>query len=80
MKTLLVTPPFSGLNTPYPACSYLTGFLKSKGFDVVQRDLGIIVINKLLSKEGLTQIFDKVTTGRVGALKNIYLNTINAQS
>ncbi len=76
MKTLLVSPPFSQLNTPYPAICYLTGYLRYKNYDVDQTDLGIIVINKIFSKSGLTRIFNEVTTGRIGFLKTSYLNTI----
>ena len=32
IKTLLVTPPFTQLNTPYPATAYLKGFFDAKGF------------------------------------------------
>lgn len=77
MKVLLVTPPFSQLNTPYPATPYLTSFLQEKGFDIEQRDIGIQVINKLYSKEGLERVFNTVCTGRLGALKNSYIKTIN---
>lgn len=76
MKVLLVTPPFSQLNTPYPATPYLTSFLKEKGFDTEQRDIGIQVINKLFSKEGLERVFNTVDTGRLGALKDSYIKTI----
>lgn len=76
MKTLLVTPPFSQLNTPYPATTYLTSYLRSKQWDVDQVDLGIFVINRLFSKKGLERVFKHSTTGRIGALKQDYLNTI----
>lgn len=77
MKILLTTPPFSQLNTPYPATCYLTGYLRESGYNVDQRDLGIIVINSLFSKNGLTRVFEHSCTGRIGALKNIYLRTID---
>lgn len=77
MKTLLVTPPFSQLNTPYPATSYLNGFLKSKGFITEQTDLGIIVINKIFSRYGLNRIFNKSGKGRMGDLKRSYIDTID---
>lgn len=76
MKTLLVTPPFSQLNTPYPATCYLNGFLKSRDFNTEQKDLGIIVINKLFTKKGLNRVFNSCCTGRIGELKESYLNTI----
>lgn len=77
LKTLLVSPPFSQLNTPYPATCYLTAYLKQEGLEVDQRDLGIIVIDRLFSKVGLTEIFKAKTTGRIGALKEQYINTIS---
>jgi len=57
---LLITPPFTQLNTPYPATAYLKGFLKTKGIAAAQMDLGIETILQLFSKKGLTQIFEQV--------------------
>ena len=54
---LLITPPFTQLNTPYPATAYLKGFLNTKNISAYQMDLGIEVILELFSKEGLTDIF-----------------------
>jgi radical SAM superfamily enzyme YgiQ (UPF0313 family) len=78
LNVLLVTPPFSQLNTPYPATPYLTGFLGSKGFNVIQSDIGIEVINRIFSSTGLKRIFNVSTTGRLGSLKNSYINTIDS--
>lgn len=55
---LLITPPFTQLNTPYPATAYLKGFLNSKNIDSFQMDLGIEVIIELFSKKGLSELFD----------------------
>ncbi|MEJ6696544.1 MAG: radical SAM protein [Saprospiraceae bacterium] len=55
---LLVTPPFTQLNTPYPATAYLKGFLRTKEISNFQVDLGIEVILSLFSSVGLRQIFD----------------------
>jgi hypothetical protein len=38
-KVVIVTPPFTQLNTPYPASAYLKGFLNTKGITSVQWDL-----------------------------------------
>jgi radical SAM superfamily enzyme YgiQ (UPF0313 family) len=57
MKILLITPPFTQLNTPYPATAYLKGFLKPHGHDVFQADLGIELMNKIFSSEGLQKLF-----------------------
>jgi radical SAM superfamily enzyme YgiQ (UPF0313 family) len=60
MKTLLITPPFTQLNTPYPATPYLKGFLKTQGYEVFQVDLGIELINTVFSREGLQELFDSI--------------------
>jgi hypothetical protein len=54
---LLITPPFTQLNTPYPATAYLKGFLNTKNISSFQMDLGIEVILELFSKEGLEELF-----------------------
>lgn len=60
IKLFLITPPFTQLNTPYPATAYLKGFLNTKGIAAAQADLGIDVINKLFSKQGLADLFDYI--------------------
>ncbi|MCF8326581.1 MAG: radical SAM protein [Leadbetterella sp.] len=81
---LLITPPFTQLNTPYPATAYLKGFLNTKGIDAFQMDLGIEVILELFSKVGLASIFEKARLGgasenaqRIFGLKNDYIQTID---
>ena len=56
---LLITPPFTQLNTPYPATAYLKGFLNTKNISSFQCDLGIEVILEVFSKKGLTKVFEK---------------------
>jgi radical SAM superfamily enzyme YgiQ (UPF0313 family) len=53
----LITPPFTQLNTPYPATAYLKGFLNTKNISSFQSDLGIEVTVALFSKEGLVKLF-----------------------
>jgi len=55
---LLITPPFTQLNTPYPATAYLKGFLNTKGVASYQMDLGIEVLLRLFSKHGLNALFE----------------------
>ncbi len=57
LKVLLLTPPMTQLNTPYPATAYLTGFLRQQGYDAVQRDLAIELMLTMLSKPGLDRLF-----------------------
>ena len=57
MKFLLLTPPLTQLNTPYPATTVLKGFLESHGHTVAQADLGIELILKIFSRDCLAEIF-----------------------
>lgn len=61
MRILLLTPPLTQLNTPYPATAYLKGFLVAEGHHVMQADLGIELVNRLFSRQGLTEVFSRVT-------------------
>lgn len=85
-SVLLVTPPFTQLNTPYPATAYLKGFLNTQNIVSHQADLGIEVILKLFSKEGLTRVFEALegfegelsdNTIRIFHLQHDYLQTID---
>ena len=85
--TLLITPPFTQLNTPYPATAYLKGFLNTKNISSYQCDVGIEVILSVFSKNGLTKLFQLIETNqppksenatRIIALKQEYINTIDA--
>ena len=84
-ELLLITPPFTQLNTPYPATAYLKGFLNTKGIDAFQMDLGIEVILALFSKRNLNRVFEQAETNRaiksdnakrIYALKGQYLSKI----
>ena len=56
MRVLLVTPPMTQLNTPYPATAYLTGFLRGRGIDAVQADPALELFLRLFSRAGLERI------------------------
>lgn len=84
-KVFLITPPFTQLNTPYPATAYIKGFLNTINVDAVQADLGIEVILKLFSKDGLTALFKSINhqptsdnCKRILALQAYYIRTIDA--
>ncbi len=89
-KLFIVTPPFTQLNTPYPATAYIKGFLNTKDIESVQADLGIDVILELFSKKGLTDLFDfskasfevagseiSDNSRRIFALQEEYIKAIN---
>ena len=83
---LLITPPFTQLNTPYPGTAYLKGFLNTKSIASFQMDLGIEVILELFSKQTFKDIFslayedDRITSEnceRIYALKDAYLKSLD---
>jgi radical SAM superfamily enzyme YgiQ (UPF0313 family) len=83
----LITPPFTQLNTPYPATAYLKGFLNTKQIPAFQSDLGIEVTLALFSKKGLEELFGLIdeehpelseNIRRILALKEDYVNTIDS--
>jgi len=85
-KVFFITPPFTQLNTPYPATAYLKGFLNTKNIPSYQADLGIEVILKLFSRSGLENLFDQIILSdhisenakRMIALKKHYISNIDA--
>ena len=60
MRVLLLTPPMTQLNTPYPATAYLTGFLQAHGADlglqVSQADASLALFLRLFSAARLEQM------------------------
>ena len=74
-RVLLIIPPLTQLNTPYPSTAYLTGFLKARGYAVgegpvlagsgwggvvYQVDVGIEMVLALFSHHGLSHVFDRI--------------------
>ena len=59
-RILLVIPPLTQLNTPYPSTAYLTGFLTSRGVQADQADLGIEMVLRLFSPHGLRRVFEQL--------------------
>ncbi|WP_246455491.1 B12-binding domain-containing radical SAM protein [Hymenobacter citatus] len=84
-RILLITPPLTQLNTPYPATAYIKGFLTGRGYQVTQADLGLELVLKLFSQEGLKRVFAAIEQGsfelsdnarRMVRLQRSYLTTI----
>lgn len=87
VPVFLITPPFTQLNTPYPATAYLKGFLNTRQIKSFQADLGIEVTLALFSKQGLINLFEQVNNdpvvfsgnaNRIIALRDDYINSIDA--
>lgn len=83
----LITPPFTQLNTPYPATAYLKGFLNTRGIPAFQADLGIEVTLAIFCRQGLERLFAAIDARCVGytanierirALREEYVDTIDA--
>lgn len=58
MRVVLVLPPLTQLNTPYPSTAYLARALGQRGRRVTQRDLGLELVLGLFSADGLGEVFD----------------------
>jgi hypothetical protein len=62
MRVLLVTPPMTQLNTPYPATAYLTGFLRAHAAElevtVSQADASLALFLRLYSAPRVAQMAD----------------------
>jgi radical SAM superfamily enzyme YgiQ (UPF0313 family) len=60
MRLLLLTPPMTQLNTPYPATAYLMGFLRlhaqDLGLELVQADASLALFLRLFSAPLVTQM------------------------
>ena len=63
-RLLLLIPPLTQLNTPYPATAYLTGFLRDRGIEASQADLGIEMVLRLFCRSGLQALFDQVRASK----------------
>ncbi|NDD90642.1 radical SAM protein [bacterium] len=62
MRVLLVTPPMTQLNTPYPATAYLKGFLRRfrPDIEVLQADPALELVLRLFSRQGLMRIREEI--------------------
>ncbi|MFA5852202.1 MAG: radical SAM protein [Spirochaetales bacterium] len=57
MKAILIQPPFTQLNAPYPAVHYLEAFLRGRGATAVSYDHSIELYRRVFSREGLAKVF-----------------------
>lgn len=87
LKVLLITPPFTQLNTVYPATSYIKGFLNTLNVASFQVDLSLEVILNIFCKEGLQHIFKTIEdqemeltdrSFRVFSQRKRYIQTIDS--
>ncbi len=66
-RILLLTPPMTQLNTPYPATAYLKGFLRQHeealSISVSQADPALELFTRLFSRRGLHQVIERLASG-----------------
>src|SRR4051794_23737512 len=62
MRGLLITPPMTQLNTPYPATAYLVGCLRrhAPAVQVAQADFSLELFLRLFSRAGLEQVRERL--------------------
>ena len=71
---LFVLPPLTQLNTPYPSITHLTGYLRSRGIEAEQMDLGIELINRLFTRGELSRVFDIVEGRKLNKMMRIVVS------
>ncbi len=85
-RVLLLIPPLTQLNTPYPSTAYLTGFLHSRGIEASQADIGIDMVLRLFCRPGIQALFEQLRereqelpgeARQMLAIEPAYLNTID---
>ncbi len=64
MKILSVIPPLVQINTPYPATTFITGFLRSRGMNAFQADVGLDLVLELFSARGLAAIRSEIVSAK----------------
>ena len=73
MRVLLLLPPMTQLNAPYPATAFLTGFLRSRQVACTQADLAIELVLRLFSRAGL----ERAQAEQPARFPDAYLATVD---
>lgn len=60
MRVVLAIPPHCQRNTPFPSTAYLARCLRDQGVEVQQRELGIELVLRVFSRDGLHAVFDQL--------------------
>ncbi|MDG1261942.1 MAG: radical SAM protein [Flavobacteriales bacterium] len=77
---LLLIPPLTQLNTPYPATAYLKGFLDAQGIEAQQGDLGLDLFLKVFTSDGLTSVFNEIEQGEFQLEEGLTEMVLNKRS
>jgi len=76
VRLLLITPPMTQLNTPYPATAYLTGFLRKHApeVEVAQADAAIELFLRVFSRAGLERVRGQLRAGTSESVDHFLAN------
>jgi radical SAM superfamily enzyme YgiQ (UPF0313 family) len=82
-KILFITPPFTQLNTAYPATAYLKGFLDERGISVTHYDLSIELFTSIFTSNFLRAIFQEAddlenySYPEISEMKELYISRVD---
>lgn len=82
-KVLFITPPFTQLNTAYPASAYIKGFLENHNISVPHCDLSIELFTVIFSSDFLIAIFKEAEDlgnykyPEVSKMKQQYISSVD---
>lgn len=82
-KVLFITPPFTQLNTAYPASAYLKGFLEAQEISVAHSDLSIELFTSIFTGNFLHAIFQEADAlenyhyPKVRKMKALYISRVD---
>lgn len=82
-KVLFITPPFTQLNTAYPATAYLKGFLEVHDISVPHCDLSIELFTAVFKSDFLRTIFEEAKAldndnyPEVSKMKSLYISRVD---
>jgi radical SAM superfamily enzyme YgiQ (UPF0313 family) len=82
-KILFITPPFTQLNTAYPATAYLKGFLDEHEISVTHCDLSIELFTSIFTSNFLRSIFQEAddlenySYPEISEMKELYISRVD---
>jgi len=72
-KILFITPPFTQLNTAYPASAYLKGFLAELMLSIFHFDFSLVLFTSIFTGDFFSAVFEEAAN-----LKNNYYPSVSA--
>ena len=82
-KVLFITPPFTQLNTAYPASAYIKGFLEAQNIAIAHCDLSIELFTAIFTGDFLRSMFKEAEDlgnynyPEVSRMKSLYISRVD---